>query len=65
MSQYCPVPEHPLLSVAWITNVKVPDEVGVPERRPPEVSVNPGGRLPLNTVKLYGLLTPLAVMVLL
>jgi hypothetical protein len=30
-----------------------------------EVSVNPGGRLPLGIMKLYGLLHPLAVTVLL
>jgi hypothetical protein len=51
--------------VARIVKVKLLDEVGVPERTPPEVSVNPGGRLPLDTVKLYGLLPPLAVMVML
>jgi hypothetical protein len=62
---YCRVPEHPLWSVARIVNVKLPDEIGVPERTPPEVRVNPTGRLPLDTVKLYGLLPPLAVIVLL
>jgi hypothetical protein len=46
-------------------NVKLPDDVGVPERTPPEVSINPAGRLPVDTVKLYGLLPPLAAMVLL
>ena len=62
---YCRVPEHPLWSVARIVKVKLLDEVGVPERTPPEVSVNPGGRLPLDTVKLYGLVPPLAVIVVL
>ena len=47
---YDRVPVHPFLSVAWIANVKVPDDVGVPERTPLEESVNPGGRLPLMTM---------------
>ena len=40
----------PMAIVRPIVNVKLPDEVGVPERTPPEVSVNPGGRLPLMTM---------------
>ena len=59
------MPGQPLWSVARIVNVKLPYEIGVPESTPPEVSVSPAGRLPLDLVKLYGLLPPLAAMVLL
>ncbi len=49
-----------------MVKVNVPVAVGVPERIPPKESVRPAGRrLPLETVKVYGLLLPLAVMVLL
>ena len=47
---------------ARIVNVKLPDEVGVPERTPPEVSVNPE-TLPLMTMNGSGAVPPLAVMV--
>ena len=43
--------------------MKVPVAVGVPERTPAVESVSPAGRLPLDFVKVYGLLPPLAVKV--
>jgi hypothetical protein len=43
----------------------MPSVVGVPERLPPEERVSPGGRLPLETVKVYGLLPPPALIFLL
>ena len=55
------MPVQPLWSVARIENVKVPAEVGVPERVPLEISVKPGGKLPLITAKEYGEVPPLAV----
>ena len=53
------------MSFACIVKLYVAAEVGVPERTPPEESVIPLGRVPLVFVKTYGLLPPLAVMVLL
>ena len=51
------------MSVARIVKVKAPSVVGVPERTPAVVRVSPVGSAPLITVKVYGLLPPLAVMV--
>jgi len=45
--------------------VKVPAEVGFPERAPREVSVNPGDTLPLMTMNEYAEVPPLALMVVL
>ena len=36
-------------SVAFTRNVYVPDDVGVPLKRPPGESVRPGGRVPPST----------------
>ena len=48
-----------------MVNENVPEQVGVPERYPTEGSVNPAGRLPLDTVKLYGPMPLFGVIVLL
>ena len=46
-------------SVALISKVYVPAEVGVPERTP-DVNVRPVGKAPLNNTKVYGPVPPLA-----
>jgi len=56
---YGPVPV--VESVVLIVNVKLPPAVGVPESRPPEVSVRPAGNAPLEMVKAYGAVPPDAV----
>ena len=48
-------------SLAWTVKVKVPVALGVPERTPAVESVSPVGRVPLDFVKVYGLVPPLAV----
>src|SRR5450432_3525753 len=60
---YDRVPLQPLLAVALTVKVKLPLADGVPERTPAVDRLSPPGRLPLDTVKVYGLLPPLAVMV--
>ena len=54
-----------MASVALMENVKVPIAVGVPEITPEGESVRPGGRLPLASENVYGLVPPPAVTVLL
>ena len=60
---YDRVPLQPLLAVALTVKVKLPAAVGVPERTPAVERVSPPGKLPLETVKVYGLLPPLAFMI--
>src|SRR5271154_1671996 len=49
------------LSVTVIPNVVVPCVVGMPERSPVPLRVNPGGRVdPLATVQEYGIVPPVA-----
>ncbi len=52
---------QPPASVAWIVNGKDPGATGVPDNRPPELSVSPGGSDPLVTLKLTGGVAPLSV----
>ena len=59
---YGRLPVQPFLSVARIVKLKLPSVVGVPESVPPLERSNPAGRLPFETMKLYGLRPPLAVM---
>ena len=56
-------PVHPWLSLASILNLEQPVAVGVPEIVPVEERVSPAGRLPCETVNVYGLVPPLAVMI--
>src|SRR5471030_2180035 len=63
LTVYDRVPVQPLLAVALSVKVELPAVVGVPERTPAVVRVSPAGRVPLDTVKVYGLLPPLAVIV--
>jgi len=62
VTEYCRLPVQPYLSVARMVKVKLPSAVGVPESVPPGARVSPAGRLPLETMKVYGLLPPLALM---
>lgn len=57
------VPVQPLLSFALIVTEHVPLLVGFPEMTPPELRLNPDGRLPFDTENVYGLFPPLAVTV--
>ena len=54
---------HVELSVAVTSNVNVPVAVGVPEITPPELNVNPPGKLPLLRLNVYEPLPPLAAIV--
>ena len=54
---------QPLASLALTVNVKLPCALGVPESVPVLEKVSPVGKEPDVTVKLYGALPPLAVMV--
>jgi hypothetical protein len=64
LTVYWRSPVQPYLSVASIVKVKLPaGAVGIPDNLPPVESINPLGRSPLDSEKLYGLLPPLAVMV--
>jgi hypothetical protein len=47
------------LSVTFTVKLYVPAAVAAPEIRPDELSVNPGGKVPLD-VHVYGLVPPLA-----
>jgi hypothetical protein len=54
---------QPLLSVALIVNVCEASEVGVPVMLPLLARLRPAGNVPLDTVKVYDPLAPLALTV--
>ena len=58
---YDRLPVQLLLSFAWTMKVKLPAAVGVPDRTPAVDRLSPVGSVPLDFVKVYGLLPPLAV----
>jgi hypothetical protein len=62
--EYTRLPLQPFASVAVIVKVKGPAAVGVPEMAAVvllvALSVRPGGSAPLETVKVYGGVPPLA-----
>ena len=55
--------KHPRASVPRMVNVEGPAVVGVPEITPAEVSVRPAGSVPAVTLKVYGAVPPLPVIV--
>src|SRR6185503_7685647 len=60
---YGATPRHPSAATARTVNVKVPPNVGVPERIPSALSDNPSGGAPAAMEKVYGPVPPLAVSV--
>jgi hypothetical protein len=61
---YARLPGQLLASVAVIVKLNWPAVVGVPEMTPVvALSVRPGGSAPLETVKVYGAVPPVAEIV--
>src|SRR4029077_3791396 len=61
---YARVPGQPLLSVAGVVKLKVPNVVGVPVMAPVAgLSDSPAGSTPLDTANVYGPVPPEAVIV--
>ncbi len=58
---YACVPKQTPLSVAVTEKLYVPVDVGVPERSPTLLKVNPGGNVPTVTSYEYGAVDPDAV----
>jgi hypothetical protein len=63
MLEYVSVAVKLLASVTVTVNDAVPAAVGVPEITPLELRVNPAGSVPELTLKIYGVVPPVALIV--